>query len=316
MASNAQKIPLGRSLNTFAQGKVLDALQITGKALPVSVVAVAGSIVTVKFELAAPPRVPFTLPNVTIPMFGPEYIRYPTQVGDKGVVFAIDTYAGGISDLGGGTADLSVRANLTALVFFPIASKNWSTTDDPDAVVIYGPNGAVIRDTKHNSSVVVTKDSITITVQDGKTVTVNGKSHFVGDMKVDGDVLIDGDLTVTGKSHWDSDFTVNKNLIVMENTKLMGDLAVSGDSSLKNTDIGGDITQTGDFDQTGNMSVSGDGKFTGDFTGGGKMDVTGPATFGDTMDVTGDVTSATISLQNHIHSGVSKGGADSGPPVP
>lgn len=313
--SNAQKLALARSLNRLGHTKVLDALQVVGKSLPCSVTAVSGSIVTVKFELD-PSKMPFTLPEVTIPHAGPEYIRYPTQVGDKGVVIAIDTYLGGISGLGGGVADLSVRGNLSALIFLPVASTEWFSTPDPDAVVVYGPNGVILRDTKGDTTLVLTKDSITLTVPDGKTVTINGKTQFNGDMKVDGDVLIDGDLTVTGKSNWDTDFVVQKNLIVMENTQLKGALEVAGTSSLKGTKIDGNVVQTGDFDQTGNMAITGDSKFDGNIVQTGDLDVTGISTFDGTMDVTGEVTSGTIALTTHLHSGVNKGSDNSGAPVP
>ena len=152
MASNAQKTPIARSLNLVAEGRVAQAIQLQGKALPCSVVAVSGSIVTVSFQLT---NIPFTLPNVTVPEFGPEYIRYPTQVGDLGVVLPIDTYLGGISGLGGGVADLSMRANLSSLVFFPVGNKGWTAPTDPNKIELYGPDGAILRTKDSTSSVTV-----------------------------------------------------------------------------------------------------------------------------------------------------------------
>lgn len=163
MSDNAQKTPLARSLNTVATRRAQDLIQQLGKALPASVVAVSGSIVTVKFELISP----YTLPQVTCPMFGPEYIRYPTKVGDKGMVLPADAYLGGISGLGGGIADLSIPANLSALVFFPIASSKWSATDDPNAVVIYGPDGVILRNTANSISINATGTKIVFTVPAG-----------------------------------------------------------------------------------------------------------------------------------------------------
>lgn len=153
MADNAQKTGLGRALNRFAEKKALEAIALLGKALPASVVAVANSIVTVKFEIAS---ATLTLPNVTVPMAGPEYIRFPTQAGDKGVVFPADVYLGGVSGLGGGVADLSIQANLSALVFFPIGNKGWSDTDNPNATVIYGPDGVILRTAAKDSILTVT----------------------------------------------------------------------------------------------------------------------------------------------------------------
>lgn len=138
-----QKIPFVRSLPQFAQRKVLEEIAKRGQSLPGHVVAVAGPIVTVNLDVAG-----LTLPQVTMPLFGPEYIRYPVQVGDKGVCFPCSVYIGGVSGLGAEVAAPStLQGNLSTLVWFPIGNKNWSAVDDPDKVVIYGPNGVELRDT-------------------------------------------------------------------------------------------------------------------------------------------------------------------------
>ena len=149
----AQKTPLISSLNVFAQQKVKEAIYQLGKALPCSVVAVDGPIITVAFAVIGP----YTLPQVVMPLFGPEYIRYPIQVGDLGVTFPVDVYLGGISGLGppGAVADMSQsQGNLSNLVFLPCGNKNW-TPVDPNAVTVYGPNGVVIRDTAGKAIVTV-----------------------------------------------------------------------------------------------------------------------------------------------------------------
>jgi hypothetical protein len=155
--SNSQKTPFQRSINAVAEKRVGDAIQQRGKGLPCSVVSVAGAIVTVKFEVQSG----FTLPQVTIPLFGPEYIRYPIQVGDKGVVVPLDARLGGISGLGGTVADLTVPSNLGALVFLPIGNALWSSVDQ-NSVTIYGPNGVVMRDTGSNSVITLTPTSISM----------------------------------------------------------------------------------------------------------------------------------------------------------
>jgi hypothetical protein len=171
VADNAQKTPLARSLNLFAENKIRDAIQLLGKALPASVVAVSGSIVTVKFEVNA---APFTLPRVTIPLFGPEYIRYPIQVGDKGMVIPADARLGGISGLGKGIASLALPANLSSLIFMPIANANWDASEDPNKIVLYGPNGAVLRSKSGSASVTVTDSEVQI----------------VGVLKINGDTYL------------------------------------------------------------------------------------------------------------------------------
>lgn len=173
MSGNQQKTPLGISLNRFAQGKAADAIQALGKALPASVVSVRGAIVQVKFEVTSK----FTLPNVTIPLIGSEYARPPIQPGCKGVVFPADAYLGGMSGLGGGTADLTPPANLTALVFSPIGNSGWTVVDG-NAFVIYGPNGVVLRDAGSGTVLTLTGGGIHIATSGDVVVdTISVRHH-------------------------------------------------------------------------------------------------------------------------------------------
>ena len=194
MADNAQKTPLARALNRFAEKKVAEAIQLLGKALPASVTAVSGSIVTVKFEVTTT----LTLPPVTMPLAGAEYIRFPTQIGDKGLVFPADVYLGGVSGLGGGTADLSIPANLSALVFFPIGNKGWSTTDNPNAVVIYGPDGAIIRTKDSTCKITLSSTGVVVTLPSGMPMRVNGQLVVTGGMQINGSITAVGGGTFAG----------------------------------------------------------------------------------------------------------------------
>lgn len=169
MTSNNLKTPISKSLPAFTRKLILDAMHLTGKSLPCHVVSVAGAIVTVAFDITSD----FTLPNVTVPLFGPEYIRYPIQEGCKGGVIAFDARLGGNSGLGSGVADLSQPANLTALVFLPFGNTEWADVD-PDAVTIYGPNGVVLRDEESNCTFVLTPTSITIVAPNSYKVTSGG----------------------------------------------------------------------------------------------------------------------------------------------
>lgn len=133
-ASNSLKTPYALSINEFAEKKVSDAIQQLGKALPCSVVSRAGAIVTVSFEVDA---TPWTLPQVTVPIGGAEYIRLPIRPGCTGLVFPADVRIGGISGLGAGLPKVADRpGNLAALTFFPIGNKNWTAVAD-DALVLY-----------------------------------------------------------------------------------------------------------------------------------------------------------------------------------
>lgn len=182
MSDLAQKRPLARSLNEFAQRKALDQIQVLGKALPASVTAVDGSIVTVKFDLKSA----FTLPNVTIPAMMWQWVRVPIQVGDKGLVVPADASLGATSGLGGGGADLSLSANLSALVWIPVARKDWAAAGDPNAVVIYGPNGVVLRDAGSACKMVLTPDGIVATLPAGKALRVNGILEVNGEARLGG----------------------------------------------------------------------------------------------------------------------------------
>lgn len=157
--SDQQKISLQSSLNRVGMARAADAIRILGKALPCSVVSRTGQIATVKFEL----NTNFTLPQITLPIFGAEYIRLPIKAGDKGVVFPVDAGIGHISGLGAATPpDMTAPGNLSALVFCPIGNKNWASVSDPNAVTIYGPNGVVLEDTNGQSSIKVQPGSVVI----------------------------------------------------------------------------------------------------------------------------------------------------------
>lgn len=186
MTGNAQKTHFARSINEQATQKALSAIQTLGKSLPCHVIAVSGSIVTVRFDI----RSSFTLPDVTCPMNGPEYLRFPIQAGDengtKGVAMSADYYIGGVSGLGGGIADLTLRANLSALIFFPIANSNWTATDNPNASVLYGPDGAIIRTIDMSNVLTVDKTNVRTNAvfQAGNgasgTFTASGHSLTIG----------------------------------------------------------------------------------------------------------------------------------------
>lgn len=184
-ASNVQKTPLPSAVTAASQQRVLSVIQQLGKSLPCSVVATSESIVTVKFEI----RSIYNLPTVTIPVAAPEWIRYPVQVGDTGVTVAADAYLGGVSGLGGGIADLTPPANLTALFFVPLGSTKFTPSEDTNAMVIYGPDGTIIRNVAKTFSVsvgvggknevkgVTTFDALVTMVADALINNIQWSSH-------------------------------------------------------------------------------------------------------------------------------------------
>ncbi len=170
---NFQKTPLAASLNRIAVQNVATQMQKQGKAWPCSVVAVNGSMVTVKFEVTSTQ----TLPQITIPKAESAWIRSPTQVGDVGLTVPADVYLGGISGLGGGTASTVQPPNLTALVWVPVAAKSFSSVN-ANAAFISGPQGAVIQTEDGTSKIVVNESGITMTFG-GKTVALNSSGFTI-----------------------------------------------------------------------------------------------------------------------------------------
>ena len=174
MTDNASRLWLQRSMNRLAVRRAAQAISALGQALPCSVTAVSGAIVTVKFEVNASP---WTLPEITIPKAESPWVRMPTQIGDLGWTVPADAYLGGVSGLGGGTADLSAPGNLEALVFVPVSNKT-SPPIDQNAAQIQGPNGAIIRTLDGSASVVVNTSGITMTFGT-KVVTLNASGFTI-----------------------------------------------------------------------------------------------------------------------------------------
>jgi hypothetical protein len=185
VTDNAQKTPTAQYLSQFAQKVVQRFLQQLGLSLPGQVATVAGSIVTAKFNVTSQQN----LPTRKMPMAGPEWIRYPTQVGDLGVAVAVSASLGPASGLGSGMPNLNQKqGNLANLFWMPISSANWSQTDDPNAVVMYGPNGVVLRTKDGTAKIIVSKTGIEITSPPGLPVTVSGNLALNGNLLLNGNI--------------------------------------------------------------------------------------------------------------------------------
>jgi hypothetical protein len=103
-----------------------------------------------------------------------------------------DCYLGGVSGLGGGTADLRKRANLSALVFHPVSNSN-SPPIDPNAAQVQGPNGVILKTTEGTaSSIVVSQTGITLTFG-STTVTLNATGVLIN-----GNLIDTGNISATG----------------------------------------------------------------------------------------------------------------------
>ena len=170
MADNFDKLWLQKQLNRNAIRRASEAIQAIGRALPCSVTAVNGSIVTVKFEINS---TPWTLPPITIPKLESNWIREPTQIGDFGMTVPADAYLSAISGFGGAAPTLARPANLSALIFVPVSNKQ-SPPIDPNAAQVQGPNGTINRTTTGTTSSVVTNASGTTVTYGSNTLVING----------------------------------------------------------------------------------------------------------------------------------------------
>ncbi|MFZ4220795.1 phage baseplate protein [Enterobacter ludwigii] len=210
--SNAQKSALIQSLANFQANAIDDNEQLAGKALPCHVVSVDGAIVTVQFDIL--PSVA-TLPQITIPVFGFEYVRYPIQVGDKGMTIPASVSLRGVSGLGTGMADMSRPPSLTALFFMPVANVGWASVD-PEVLTMYGPGGVLARTTDGSASVavepeVVTVKAKTIRLEAGEIILAGAISQeategssteasLIGPLTVQKDAIING-ISSSGHNH-------------------------------------------------------------------------------------------------------------------
>lgn len=174
--SNAQKTPFVRSMNDFAAKKALSQIKKTGRSLPGHVVAVNGAIVTINFDVLG-----VTLPRVTMPIQGAEYQRLPVQINDKGYALPADVYLGGVSGLGGGTADMTQRGNLSTLGWFPLGNKNWTLPGgaDGNTYVAYGKDALLLLDSfAANASIKLTNSEIAMNCG-GHNIVINASGVII-----------------------------------------------------------------------------------------------------------------------------------------
>ena len=191
---NFHKLWLQDTLNRHTVNRVSQIIENTGRALPCSVTAVNGAIVTVKFEVQSD----WTLPEVTIPKNESPWVRSCTQVGDKGYCAPADYYLGGFSGLGGGIADMSKRGNLSTLVFTPV-SNSGSPPDDPNSVQLTGVAGFIARTVNKACSIIGTLNSLTLTCA-GYTLVINssGITLTAPTSTVNGNLAVSGAITGSG----------------------------------------------------------------------------------------------------------------------
>jgi hypothetical protein len=190
---NNLKTPWHKSIPSAISAQINEAFQVYGKSLPCHVVKVAGAMITVQFDVLAP----FNLQQVTIPLFGPEYIRYPIKPNDLGICIAVDTDISYTSGQISTPPNLAPTANLGCNLYFqPVGNKNWVAVDST-AVTIYAPNGVTLRDTNSGDVMVLHPTELTVTI--GSTVFhMNGTSVSVTTTNFT--VNASGSVSITGAS--------------------------------------------------------------------------------------------------------------------
>ncbi len=171
--SNGQKYPFLKAFNNAIQAGAEDRDMASGRSLPCHVVAVDGQIVTVQFDLL-PDGVQY--PEVTIPVATFEYIRYPIQTGDRGVTVAADVSLRGVSGLGTGIASRALSFSLVPLFFVPLSNAGW-TKEDANKIVLYGPDGGILKTADGASSITVEPGKIT---ESADAIYLNAKDIYLG----------------------------------------------------------------------------------------------------------------------------------------
>jgi hypothetical protein len=173
--SDALITPLSLTLPHTMDGRTQDKHQVTPQEIPVTVASVIGEFVKVKAEMHGS----FTIPQFEVAGNWGEFIRPPIVVGSKGHASAADYYLGGMTGLGGGTADYRDRGNLTTHVFRAVSQKNFPTNThrNTQASLISGPQGAVINDAQQKTTIVVNGTVITSAI--GTTITIYSDANKV-----------------------------------------------------------------------------------------------------------------------------------------
>ena len=142
----SKRFPVAENLASIIDYRIQSTDQRVGYQLPCTVVSVDDTkgFVTVNFEVQ---NTPFNLPEITIPVAGWEYIRYPIKEGDPGITISADVDLISISGGQSRQPDFVASSNLnTVLMFVPIRNENSFQTPNGNATVIYGPDGVVLLD--------------------------------------------------------------------------------------------------------------------------------------------------------------------------
>jgi len=187
MSDLSKKVIFAQNIGEIARHAISSESQSNGYQLPCRVARVItdesgntiDGFVEIEFQVVGL-SVPF--PNIVVPVVGWRYLRFPIQVGDVGITITIDTDTQYISGIYDGIATINGSGNLgPTLAFLPIMNTRMENSDNPQAVVVVGPQGAIIRDDNSNS--VVTISATGIRMQSGSAyiqINHNGSIDIEG----------------------------------------------------------------------------------------------------------------------------------------
>jgi hypothetical protein len=184
-SDNSLTMPLAYHGPAAIDHRTQDRWQLATQPIPCSVTKIVGELVQVKVEAQGK----YTIPTLLVPQAFSEWVRQPTQVGDKGWVVPANYYLGGMSGNAGGVANYSPRGNLTTMVFMPISQKKFpnNTNRNLNQTFINGKEGTVNQTTDgkfsinvdgKNSKITLGADGSTITfTKDKVEITIGGNTH-------------------------------------------------------------------------------------------------------------------------------------------
>lgn len=199
MTDYSKKLSFAQNLANIARYATDTVDAAYGWQLPCTVVEVDAKdgFVTVNFEVE---RTSLPLPQITIPVMGWQWIRYPIQKGDAGVTMSIDTNTLYISGIIKGKTGMTPMGNLgSTLMFMPIMQQTMVDSPDKNATIIYGPNGVRIFDydpkltpeENTNAVIQVTPTQIDIKMKGGAEVKLSGNR-----VDINGTLYINGNAYV------------------------------------------------------------------------------------------------------------------------
>lgn len=182
----SKRLPTSQNMASAIDWRVKTLVQELGWELPCIVKAVDNThgIVTIEFQVQ---NAPFVLPEITIPVVGFQYIRFPIQVGEPGVTKKADVDLANIAGYTTSPPDMSNSGNLTAVLqFMPTMNVKFTPVENPNVLYMYGPEGVVIYDINKNSVVTVGQSEISIKHGSAEVKVSNNRVDINGTLYING----------------------------------------------------------------------------------------------------------------------------------